>query len=227
MLTAPLDALQGREATNPFVLKTPLLDLLTKYSSRSHVDLNYTSITMPFIMQLKVSLVIGIVLALPLIVYEIWAFISAGLYPRERRAVRIYGPASFLLFVAGAALAYFIVLPLGAVFLIGKGDTLGLKPMLTIDEYAPFVMWLIVGFGLTFQTPLVILFLARLGLVHPRTFVKYRRHAILAIFVIAAVVTPPDPFTQIAVAIPMLGLYELSIVLARFAVRKRTANAEA
>ena len=180
----------------------------------------------PIVMRLKVSLIIGILLALPIIVYEIWAFVSSGLYEHERRYVLIYGPASFLLFVLGAALAYFVVLPLGVVVLLAQGEAIGLKWILTINEYAPFVMWLLLGFGIIFQMPLVVLFLTKLGILGPEKLRKSRRYAILIMFVVAAFITPPDPFTQVAMAIPMIALYEASILLSRMAVRKREAREE-
>lgn len=234
MICAPLDAVQGAEATNPFVLKTPLLTALTKYhrsssggsSSPSATSLHYQSLMVPIVMRLKVSLIIGILLALPIILYEIWAFISSGLYGHERRYVLIYGPASFVLFLLGASLAYFIVLPLGVVVLLAQGEAIGLKAILTINEYAPFVMWLLLGFGIIFQMPLVVLFLTKLGIVGPEKLAKSRRYAILIMFVVAALITPPDPFTQIAMAIPMIALYEVSILLSRMAVRKREAREE-
>lgn len=231
MLRAPLDAVQGRAAGNPFVLRTPLLDLLASQRAREtdapgdegeRIRLHYQSLIVPFVVRLKVSLVIGIVLALPLILYEIWAFVSAGLYPTERRLVRYYGPASFLLFVAGALAAYFVVLPLGVVFLLRQGDLFELEAILTIDKYAPFVMWLILGFGLIFQMPLVALFLTKIGVLEPGMLGKWRKVAVVAAFVLAAVFTPPDPFTQVAMALAMIGLYEFSILLARLAARRRT-----
>jgi len=234
MIRAPLDVIQGTESDNPFVLRTPLLDLLAKRSAeKAHPEpgdirppasqLHYLSLTAPFIMRLKVSMIAGIILAFPVIVYEMWAFVSAGLLERERRYVYLCGPASFFLFLVGAALAYFVVLPIGVSFLLEQGEVFGLRAVLTINEYIPFVMWLLLGFGIIFQTPLVILFLTKLGLVGPTGLAKARRYAILGMFIVAAVITPPDPFTQIAMALPMMSLYELSIVLSRIVVRRRNA----
>ncbi len=231
MIRAPLDAAQGNEAGNPFAIKTSLVTLLGGGSEAGEgkgapkIELNYTSVTVPLMVRLKVSLVIGMLLALPVIVYEIWMFVSAGLYEHERRLVAVYGPASFALFLAGVAVAYFGVLPIGVAFLIKEGNAIGLKPILTVNEYAPFVMWLLLGFGLIFQTPLVILFLTRIGVVNPQMLARSRRYAIIVIVIIAAVLTPPDVFTQIAMATPMIALYELSIFLSRFAYRKRQSRA--
>lgn len=234
IIRAPLDAVQGNAGDNPFVLKTPLLEMLVRSRQDNASQpgergagpvtrLHYLSLTVPFVIRLKVSLVVGIILALPVLVYEIWAFVSTGLHDNERRHVLWYAPASFVLFLAGAGLAYFIVLPVGVAFLLKQGDAFGLRAVLTINEYAPLVMWLLLGFGIIFQTPLVVLFLTRVGLVGPDALARSRRVAILVVFIIAALLTPPDPFTQIAMAIPLIGLYEFSILLSRFAVRKRKA----
>jgi sec-independent protein translocase protein TatC len=231
MIRAPLDALLGDEASNPFVLQTPLLRRLAELQQPSSDKgpgagpasagvLHFQSLTTPIVMRLKVSLVIGLLLALPVILYQVWAFVSAGLHAKERRYVLIYGPASFVLFVFGAALAYFVVVPLAVVVLLGQGEAIGLKAILTINEYVPFVLWLLLGFGSIFQMPLVVLFLTKLGLVGPAKLRKGRRYAILGIFIVAAIITPPDPFTQVAIAIPMLALYEVSILLSWLAVRK-------
>lgn len=231
MIRAPLDALRGDEASNPFVLQTPLLRRLAELQQPSGDKgpgadpasagvLHFQSLTTPIVMRLKVSLVIGILLALPVILYQVWAFVSAGLHAKERRYVLVYGPASFVLFVFGAALAYFVVVPLAVVVLLGQGEAIGLKAILTINEYVPFVLWLLLGFGSIFQMPLVVLFLTKLGLVGPVKLRKGRRYAILGIFIVAAIITPPDPFTQVAIAIPMVALYEISILLSWLAVRK-------
>ncbi len=222
ILRAPLDALRGRASGNPFALETPIIRLLGEYGlDESQTKLHMLSLTEAFIMRLKVALVVGIILALPVIVHEVWAFVAAGLYEHEKKYARAYAPFSFLLFLGGAALAYFIVLPVGTAFLLWQGKELGLEPVLRLKEYVPFVLWVLLGFGLVFQMPLVILLLTKIGVVGPAALRRARPYAILAIFIVAAVLTPPDAFTQIAMAIPMMGLYELSILLSHAAARKR------
>ena len=237
MLRAPLDAIQGNDATNPFVIKHSLLQVLSDHYQDSvreagggepareqaaPIRLKFTGLTTPFVVRLKVSLVVGILLAIPVILYELWAFVSVGLRSRERRLILWYGPVSFVFFALGVAVAYFLVLPMGAAFLLLSGIEQGMDPMLTINEYAPFVTWLLLGFGVIFQMPLVALFLTKLGILSPTKLRKGRRYAILGIFFIAAVLTPPDPFTQIAMAIPMWALYEVSILLSWLAARKKS-----
>jgi len=234
IIRAPLDAVEGKQSGNPFVVETPLTRLLMRYRSGWGAGpdarplsppnrLHYTSLLEPFVMRLKVSLVVGMFLALPVLAYEIWSFVSAGLYLHERRSVRVYGPVSLALFLLGAALAYFVVLPVGVIFLVHQGELAQQHPILTFQHYAPFVMWLMLGFGLVFQMPLVVLFLTRIGMVGPDTLTRSRRYAIVIMFVAAAFITPPDVFTMIAMVVPMLALYEISIFLSRFAVKRRDA----
>lgn len=284
IIRAPLDAVRGDEADNPFLLRTPLLDLLSMYRSDGpavgvdgpppgvllgallgHIaerraappgaaprlpdpllwdlagylardaagvrpvaanTLHFLSPTDALVMRLKVSLIVGIILMLPVVLYEVWAFVASGLYTHERRYVLVYGPASFALFILGAALGYFVVLPLGVFFLLEQGQTLGLQPMLTITEYAPFVMWLLLGFGIVFQMPLVVLFLTRLGVLGPDKLTQARPYAVLGMFVVAGFITPPDIFTMIAMAVPMLALYEFSILLSRVALKRVKAGSK-
>ncbi len=232
IIRAPLDAIEGKKADNPFVLNTPLLRLLAKHhrsavkasegaASPAESQLHTRSLIDPLMLRLKISLIVGVLLALPVIVYEVWAFVSAGLYAHERKYALVYGPASFFLFVAGAALAYFVVLPVAVVFLLEQGYTLDLKAVLMAREYLPFVLWLLLGFGLIFQMPLVVLFLTKLGIVEPASLIRRRRHAILVMCILAAFFTPPDPFTMIAMCLPMLVLYECSILLSRSVAGKR------
>jgi sec-independent protein translocase protein TatC len=223
IVRAPLDAMEGNEAANPFVVHTPLLDRLGQHvPDASQRKLHMLSLQEGFIIQLKLALVVGIILALPVIVYEIWAFVAAGLYAHERQWVLLYGPASFLLFLSGVAVAYFVVLPLAVVVLLNQGRALGLDAALRVSEYVPFVMWLLLGFGIVFQMPLVVVFLTRLGIVTPRALSRSRRYALMAIVVLSAVLTPQDPFTLLAMAVPLALLYEVSILLSWLVRRRRS-----
>jgi sec-independent protein translocase protein TatC len=237
LVRAPLDSIQGAASDNPYVLRTPLLRAVGRYyQSRVARDdtqptgppnrLHVMSLTEAFIMRLKVALVVGIFLGLPVILWQVWAFVSAGLHRHERKYVLRYAPVSFFLFIFGASLAYFVVLPLGIVFLLAQGRAMGVHELLNVSRYAPLVMWLMLGFGVVFQMPLVILFLTRLGVVTPDALARSRRWAVLIMVVVAAMTTPPDPFTQIAIALPMLGLYEVSILLSRYAARRKPAPDE-
>lgn len=184
-----------------------------------------------------ISLVAACLFTLPWWLYHLWAFVATGLYPRERRWVALFAPASLLLFVMGAAFFYFVVYPVVVSFLYQFGDQFntfvvatGGKPMITndtlFDGYVSFVMLLTFVFGAMFELPLVVFFLGKVRLVSVSTFTRYRRHVIVALIVIAAMVTPPDIFSQIALAVPMLILYEVGILMVRFTQRKqRRSNA--
>ncbi len=174
----------------------------------------------PFIITLKIALFGGIIFALPMIIYQVWQFVSSGLKGKEKRYLLIYAPFSLLLFLSGASFAYFLVIPVGLRFLLGFGGS-SLQPMISISKYLSFITLMILAFGIVFELPLVFLILARMGIVSPQFLAKKRKVFIIAIFVLAAILTPPDVFTQILLAAPLLILYEVSILLTKIVVIKR------
>ncbi|MDD4587393.1 MAG: twin-arginine translocase subunit TatC [Heliobacteriaceae bacterium] len=174
-----------------------------------------------FFASLKVSFFAGLVVASPAIFWKIWSFIVPALYPHERRWVYIFLPVSVLLFVGGVVFAYMTVFQVGVKFLIAFGD---FNPMISINEYLSFALTFILPFGIVFQLPLVTLFLVRIGVVSRDFLARYRKHALLVMFIVAAVFTPtPDMVSQTLMALPMYLLYEVSVQLARF-VRPRPAT---
>ncbi len=168
-----------------------------------------------FLAYVHIALVGGMVFALPVVAYQLWRFVSPALTVRERRWLAGGAVASVALFVVGAALAYVVVIPLGLRFLLGfSSETV--QPMISIGSYVSTVGWLLLAFGLAFQLPLVLLLLVVFGIVDPRQLSRARPYAIVALFLIAAAVTPgPDPLSQIALAIPLWLLFELSLWLAQ------------
>ncbi|MZP28115.1 twin-arginine translocase subunit TatC [Heliobacterium undosum] len=178
-----------------------------------------------FFASVKVSFFAGLILASPVILWKIWSFVMPALYPHERKWVYIILPISVLLLVSGVVFAFYTVYPIGVTFLITFGD---FTPMISISEYLSFALWFILPFGLVFQMPLVIMFLVRLGIVDHHFLAKYRRYAILIMFVVAAIFTPtPDVISQTLMAAPMYLLYEISIWIARWIRPKKTAEADA
>ena len=170
----------------------------------------------PFIITLKVAIFAGIILALPMIIYQAWQFVSLALKQKEKRYLLFYGPFSLLLFLSGASFAYFVAIPVGLRFLLGFGGS-SLEPMITISKYLSFITVMILTFGIVFELPLVSLFLVRIGIISPQFLAKNRKVAIIAIFVLAAILTPSiDAFTQILMAVPLVILYEVSIWLAKW-----------
>lgn len=176
----------------------------------------------PFFTYLKVSLLTGIFLSSPVIIYQIWAFIAPGLHENERKWVWPIVISSVFLFIGGVLFCYFIVLPVGFPFFLSFAtDTI--RPMLSMDEYFSFITKFLLAFGIVFEIPLFILFLSLLGIVDAKMLSAYRKYAILGIFIIAAILTPtPDAFSQLLMAGPMMLLYEIGIIVARVFGKKAT-----
>ncbi|BBO16390.1 twin arginine-targeting protein translocase TatC [Candidatus Brocadia pituitae] len=167
-----------------------------------------------FYAYMKLCFITSVFLAYPFVIYQIWQFVSAGLYKKEQRYVLLFLPVSYAAFVVGGLFGYFLLIPFGLQFLIGILGP-GIQPIITMKDYVSFVFMLTVALGLVFQLPLVMLLLSKIRFITPDKFIAWRKYAILVIFIIAAIVTPPDPFTQSMTAIPMIVLYELGILIAR------------
>lgn len=171
---------------------------------------------------LRVALYSAIVIASPWVFYQLWMFVVAGLREKEKRYVRRVVPFCSLLFLSGAAFFVLLIADQVLHYLLQMCLWVGTVPMITFENYISFMLRMMVVFGVAFQTPLVILILALIGLVSIRTLNHYRRHAIVVILILAAVFTPPDPFSQVALAVPMWVLYELGVLLAYLAIRARS-----
>jgi sec-independent protein translocase protein TatC len=182
-------------------------------------NLLFTSPTTPVVVTFKLAFVVGFIMALPIIAFQAWSFFSPALYEREKRLVVPAIGVGFLLFLAGIAMAYFFVLPLGLKFLLGF-QAESLEPIITIDEYLKFATRLILAFGVIFEMPVVLVFLGLLGIVTPEGLRKYRRHAIVTLAISAAVLTPADVGTMFMLFTPMILLYEMSIWLVRLVVKR-------
>ena len=173
----------------------------------------FTSPGAAFFLQVKIALMVGIVLASPIVLYELWAFISPGLTPRERRAARPWVPLAALFLVLGVGVAY-LILPFTIAFLLGWEIPGVVEPLITADAYFGFVTTLFLAFGLVMQFPIVLVLLSKVGLVSADRMRRARRYVFVAIFIIAVVVTPGgDPFSPTIMALVMYPLYELSIYL--------------
>lgn len=172
--------------------------------------------------RMEIALLIGVFIGLPVILYQLWMFIAVGLTHVERRAALGLLPPSLVLFVLGAAFALFIIIPVGVKVMLSY-QTETLQPWLTIGPVLSFVIAFILAFGLVFEIPIVIVFLARMGLVSPATLAAGRRYAIVAILILSAVLTPgTDVFSQLLMAVPTYALYEMSIWLARLMAPKNS-----
>jgi sec-independent protein translocase protein TatC len=191
-----------------------LYGLVQEPLDRLHIKLNYTHPMDPLNLYLQVSLIGGAILASPFILYQVWLFIAPGLYQKERRFVVPFMAATVALFMLGAGFGYFYVLPGALEILIVKFGS-KFNPIVTIEEYTGFFLSIILGLGISFELPILIFFLAMFGIVSPQFLWKNIRYAILAVFLVAAIITPsPDPWTMCIYAIPMLGLYMIGIAVA-------------
>lgn len=191
-----------------------LVDLLQSPLSRIGKSLVFTHPMDALNLDLQVALLGGAILASPFILYQVWLFIAPGLYQRERRFVIPFMTATVGLFLAGASFGYFFVLPAAINILVVKFGR-NFTPMITIEDYVGFFLSIILGLGISFEMPILIFFLAMFGVVTPRFLWKNMRYAILAVFLIAAIITPsPDPWTMCIYAIPMLALYVIGIWVA-------------
>ncbi len=164
-----------------------------------------------FYAYIKLCLIASVFMAYPLILYQIWRFVEAGLFKKERRYVKVFAPVSYLAFVSGVLFGYYFLIPYGLQFLI-KILGGGIQPMITMSQYISLVTMLTLALGIVFQLPLVMLFISKIGVLKAEDFIKWRMYAVLIIFILAAVITPPDPFTQVMTALPMIILYEIGIL---------------
>jgi sec-independent protein translocase protein TatC len=179
--------------------------------------LSTLSVTEGFMIYIKVCLVAGIVISSPWIFWQLWMFVAAGLYPNEKKYVYIYLPFSLGLFLVGVVLCEWIVIPAAVRYLLSFNEWLGLEPELRLSEWLSFALLTPLVFGIAFQTPLVMLFLHKLGIIEVDTFRKHRRMAILILAIVAALLAAsPDAFSMLALAIPLWCLYELGILLCRY-----------
>jgi sec-independent protein translocase protein TatC len=175
-----------------------------------------TDVTGSFFVPMKVTMLVAFLGALPVIMYQLWAFIAPGLYKHERQLILPIVTSSYLLFIAGMAFAYFLVFPTVFQFMAHYNAPLGADMATDIDKYLSFAMTTFLAFGLTFEVPVVVVVLVKLGMVRIAKLKEIRPYVIVGAFVIAAVVTPPDVLSQLLLAVPLCLLYELGILVARF-----------
>lgn len=181
-------------------------------------QLIFTKLPEVFFVELKVALFAGFMVSFPVIANQLWAFLAPGLYAREKKAFLPFLIATPVLFLGGASLAYFVVMPTAFRFFLGFGGEAGglqVQALPSAGEYLSLVMQFILAFGMTFLLPVLLLLLHRAGIVSRAQMVAARRYVIVGIFIIAAIVTPPDPGSQIILAIPLWLLFEASLVLMR------------
>ncbi len=192
-----------------------LLDLVTRPIGKVY----FMGPSEAFSVRIKLSLFAGLVLGLPVILYQLWRFIAPGLYAKE---IAVVIPVVFfgtVFFVSGAAFCFFFVLPVGIEFLMGYA-TDKLQPMIQVGRYISFVAWMTISFGVVFELPIISFFLGRIGVINSGMMRRGRRFAVVAILIVAGVATPsPDVFSQLMLAVPLYALYEISVIVVRLTGR--------
>jgi sec-independent protein translocase protein TatC len=198
-------------------LALPLLAKLPAGSELIAID-----VPSPFLTPVKLAFVAAVMLTMPVLLYQAWAFVAPGLYRHEKRYARPLLAAAVLLFYAGCAFAYFLVLPMVFGFL-SRITPPGVRMMTDISHYLDFVLVMFLAFGASFEVPVAVVVLVLLGVVTPKQLAEFRGYVIVAIFVLAAVITPPDVVSQLLLALPMMALYELGVIAARLVTRTPAA----
>jgi sec-independent protein translocase protein TatC len=188
-------------------------------------DLKFLSPGGAFMLRVKTALGLGALFAAPIVVWRLWSFVVPGLLPQERRLVGPLIVMSLLLFYAGVSFSYFIVLPFTLQFLLSFSTT-HLRPMLTADQYFPFIIQEMLAFGAVFQFPLIVAALTYAGVLPPNFLRRFWRHGVVLVFVVSAILTPPDVASQLMMAAPTLVLYVFSMGLAQAAAKARNVSRE-
>jgi len=178
----------------------------------------FTSPGDAFVARITLTLFGGVLLAFPYVLFHIWQFVSAGLREEEKKYVKLFGPASGILFIIGCAFAYGVCIPISLKFLLGFSNDL-IVPMINIKSYFSFIGTMLLAFGVIFELPLILVFLAKIGIATPEFLKQKRKYAIIIILIASALITPPDVITQLIMAVPLIILYEIGIVAVRYTIK--------
>jgi sec-independent protein translocase protein TatC len=204
-----------------YLVSAPLQNLLPDNSSMIAVD-----VISPFLTPLKLTFFVAVLISIPYILYQIWAFIAPGLYRHEKRLAVPLLASSVLLFYFGMAFAYFVVFPLLFSFVTGIGLT-GVATMTDISKYLDFVLQLFFAFGFAFEIPVATVLLIHAGIISPEGLIQKRPYIIVGCFVVGMLLTPPDVFSQILLAVPMWMLFEVGVFFGKFVYRDKLAREQA
>jgi sec-independent protein translocase protein TatC len=198
----------------------PIIVFLQSAPEAQSIPMNAFKLTDPIKVYMQFAFLMAVIVTSPVALYQLWAFISPGLYENERKVTLGYIPLSVILFVSGLLFAYFVLFPFIIRFISGLAEKLNITEQYGINEYFSFLFQLTIPFGILFQLPIVVMFLTRLGIVTPMFLSSVRKYAYFVLLVIAGFVTPPELLSHIMVTLPMLLLYEISIIISRFSYKK-------
>src|SRR5580693_2238484 len=215
-----------------FGFSTPILHFLTRPLQIATNHLIYTALTEVFFTQVKIGMFGGLCLGFPAIAAQLWIFVAPGLYKHERRAVLPFLLWTPVMFILGGAFVYYVMLPFAIRFFAGyqvvpSPGEMGIQLQAKVSDYLDLVMTLIFAFGLTFQLPVILSLLAKVGMVTVKNLKDMRRFAYVGLFAVAAIFTPPDAFSMLSLAIPLVALYEISVFCVMLIERRRVKDAAA
>lgn len=202
-----------------FYFAKPIIRFIQEREGDKLVTLNAFNVADPLTVYLQVTFLVALVITSPIILYQLWAFITPGLHENERKATLKYIPYSFVLFLLGISFSYFVLFPFLFEFMIELSNELEIEQTIGINQFFSFLFKLIIPFGFLFQLPVVVLFLSRIGILDPKWMVKFRKYSYFALFVIAAVLAP-EPVSIFITAVPLFVLYEISVYIARIGHKK-------
>lgn len=203
-----------------FYLAKPIIKYIQKGEQAKNLTLHVFDVSAPLTVYLQVTVAVAFIVISPILLYQLWAFITPGLYEEERKATLKYIPYSFVLFIGGICFAYYVLFPFIIKFMMGLSNDLGIKQTIGIIEYFSFLFKLVIPFGLLFQLPVVTLFGSRIGLLNPTLMIKVRKYAYFVLIVISVLLAPPDFVSNVIIAIPLFILYEISILISRIGYKK-------
>ena len=184
------------------------------------------SLTQQLMSSIWVSLILGVIIAFPYLLWEMWRFIAPGLHKTERKKSRGFLFIASFLFFIGVAFSYYVIMPMSVSFFYGYQISENIVNNFTLDSYISLFTNTMIGISLVFELPVVIFFLTKLGLVTPDFLKKYRKHSLVLVLILSAIITPPDVASQVIVSIPILILYEISIHISRFVIKRQEKNAK-
>ncbi len=202
----------------------PIIEYLKHQPPATNIEWNVFSPWDSIRMYMNVAFITGFIIGLPVTLYQIWAFVKPGLRVEEQRATLLYIPGAFILFLLGLSFGYFVVFPMAFFFTSTITQSLDLTETYGIAQYFSFMFNILLPLSIVFELPVVVMFLTKLRILNPMILSKFRRYAIFALVIVGALITPPDAISAIVVAVPMILLYEFSVILSRVVYRKQLAQ---